>query len=213
MKIQQPNSDKQPTPPRISPINEFLWAFIGLSLTILGTFMEAFIALPSFPGENLPFTPISLGVTYQIAGVLLTGCLGGQNAAAYAQIAYVVLGLFKLPVFAHGGGFDYLQQPTFGYILGFIPGAWLCGYLALPGKRRLESLALCAVFGLAVIHLCGIIYLVGFSIISPLLGNDLTPNYLSQTINTYSVQALPPQLMIVCAVAVIAFILRTILLY
>lgn len=213
MKIQRQNSEKKPIPPKISPINEFLWAFIGLALTILGTLIEAFIAVPSLQTENLPFKSHSLGITYQVAGVLLTGCLGGQNAAAYAQIAYVVLGLFKLPVFGHGGGFDYLQQPSFGYILGFIPGAWLCGYLAFPGKRRLESLALCAILGLVVIHICGIIYLLGFSLITPLFGNNLAPNYLAQTINIYSIQALPSQLLIVCAVTVVAFILRVILLY
>lgn len=213
MNIQQPDIDDKQTKPKISPINEFLWAFVGLILTVLGTFIEAFVTLPSFQGENQPLSPHSLGVTYQIAGVLLTGCLGGQNAAAYAQIAYVVLGLFKLPVFAQGGGFDYLHQPSFGYILGFIPGAWLCGYLALPGKRRLESLALCAIFGLIVIHLCGIIYLVGFTLINPLFGNNLVSDYLPQAINIYTLSALPSQMIIVCAVAFIGFIIRLILFY
>lgn len=205
--------ENQPQKVKVSPINEFLWAFIGLSLTILGTFIEAFVAFPSFQNENPTLTPISLGVTYQIAGVLFTGCVGGKNAAIYAQIAYVVLGLFKLPVFAQGGGFEYLQYPTFGYILGFIPGAWLCGYLAFPSKPRLESLTLSAIFGLIVIHLCGIIYLIGFTFINPLLGNSLTSDYLSQTIINYSVNPLLPQLVIVCAVSVISFMIRLILFY
>jgi biotin transport system substrate-specific component len=213
MKIQQQDMENKALKEKVSPLNEFLWGFIGLILTVLGTFVEAFVAFPSFQPENPYFRPHSLGVTYQIAGVLLTGCLGGQNAAAYAQIAYVVLGLFKLPVFAQGGGFDYLQQPSFGYILGFIPGAWLCGYLAFPGKRRLESLTLCAVLGLMVIHLCGIIYILGLSFISPLFGNDVAANYIPETINIYSIQTLPSQLIIVCAVALISFIIRLILLY
>lgn len=213
MNIKSQQTENKPNKPKISPIHEFLWAFIGLVLTILGTFIEAFVALPSFQGNSQPIAPYSLGVTYQIAGVLLTGCLGGQNAAAYAQVAYVVLGLFKLPIFAHGGGFDYLQQPSFGYILGFIPGGWLCGYLALPGKRKLEALTLCCLLGLFVIHLCGIIYLVGFSLITPLFGNDLAPNYLLETLNIYSFQALFPQFLIVCAVTIVSFVLRIILLY
>jgi biotin transport system substrate-specific component len=130
-----------------------------------------------------------------------------------AQIAYIVLGFFKLPVFAHGSAFDYLQQPSFGYILGFIPGAWLCGYLALPGKRRLESLALSAFCGLIVIHLIGIIYLVGFWLINPLLGNNLAPDYLNEMITAYSLNPLPSQLAIVCFVAVIGFLIRLILFY
>ena len=198
---------------KLSPINEFLWAFIGLLLTIFGTFVEAFFVFPTGNSTiSLP-TPHSLEVTYQLAGVLLTGCLGGKNAAALAQIAYVVLGLFKLPVFAQGGGWDYLQQPSFGYILGFIPGAWLCGFLAFQGKRRLESLAFSAVCGLVVIHLCGTIYLVGLTYLTPLFGNVFAPDYLFKAMEIYSLNPLPSQLVIVCAVAVVAFIIRLILFY
>lgn len=196
----------------ISPVNEFLWGFIGLILTILGTFIEAFIAIPVFNNSE-SLIPMGLGVTYQIVGVLLAGCMGGQNAAVYAQIAYVVLGLFKLPIFAQGGGFDYLQQPSFGYILGFIPGGWLCGYLSLPGRRKLENLALCALLGLIVIHLCGIIYLIGFTFISPIFGNELASNYLSETIHLYSIQTIPAHLIMVCLVAFVSYILRLILFY
>ena len=198
---------------KVSPINQFLWAFIGLLLTVLGTFVEAFFVFPTGNSTIPPLTPLSLGVTYQLAGVLLTGCLGGKNAAALAQIAYVVLGLFKLPVFAQGGGWDYLQQPSFGYILGFIPGSWVCGFLAFQGKRRLESLAFSAICGLLVIHVCGIVYLIGLTYLTPLFGNNLAPDYLSQAINIYSVNPFPSQLVIVCTVALVAFIIRLILFY
>ncbi len=198
---------------KVSPINEFLWAFIGLLLTVLGTFVEVFFVFPTGNSTIPLLTPRSLGVTYQLAGVLLTGCLGGKNAAALAQIAYVVLGLFKLPVFAQGGGWDYLQQPTFGYILGFIPGSWVCGFLAFQGKRRLESLAFSAICGLLVIHLCGIVYLIGLTYLTPLFGSNLVPDYLVKAINIYSVNPFPSQLVIVCAVALVAFIIRLILFY
>jgi biotin transport system substrate-specific component len=205
--------EEKQVPEKLPLFHELLWAFTGLMLTIFGTFVEAFFIFPSDNQGNLGLNSHSLGVTFQLVGVLLTGCLGGQNAAAFAQIAYVVLGLFKLPVFAQGGGFDYLQQPTFGYILGFIPGAWLCGYLALPGKRRLESLALSATCGLIVIHVIGIIYLVGFSLINPLLGNSLAPDYLLKSLTAYSLNPLPSHLVIVCVVAMIAYIIRLILFY
>jgi biotin transport system substrate-specific component len=198
---------------KVSPINEFLWAFIGLLLTVFGTFVEAFLVFPTGKGEAPLLTSHSLGVTYQLAGVLLTGCLGGKNAAALAQIAYLVLGLFKLPVFGQGGGFNYLQQPSFGYILGFIPGAWLCGLLAFQGKRRLESLAFSAACGLIIIHLCGIIYLIALTYISPFFGNTFAPEYLPRAISIYSFNPFPSQLVIVCVVAVVAFIIRLILFY
>ena len=51
----------------------------------------------------------SLGVTYQIGGVMWGGCLGGKNAGALSQIAYLVMGLTLLTVFADGGGIGYVK--------------------------------------------------------------------------------------------------------
>ena len=38
------------------------------------------------------FRLYSLGVTSQVAAVLLVGCLGGRNAAAISQVAYLSSG-------------------------------------------------------------------------------------------------------------------------
>ncbi len=136
--------------------------------------------------------------------------MGGKNAGFLAQVAYVFLGLFWYPVFAQGGGLQYWQQPSFGYILGFMPGAWLCGWLAFQRRTKLESLAISAVSGLFLIHICGLIYLVGLWFISP---PDLPSSNLFDLIVNYSINPIPGQLVVVCTVAVIAFILRHILFY
>ena len=206
-------NNNNPAPKKISPISEFLWALTGLMITIFGTFVEVFVYVPSGKDEFPNLEVSSLGITYQLAGVFLTGLLGGKNAAAYAQIAYVVLGLFKLPVFYHGGTLDYLYFPTFGYILGFIPGAWLCGFLALPGKRRLEIFVMSCFLGLLVIHVVGILYLVMYSYITPLLGNVLSSSYLWDAINLYSITPFFSQIALICAVSVVAFVIRLILMY
>jgi biotin transport system substrate-specific component len=75
------------------------------------------------------------GVSFQVGAVLLTGCVGGKNAAALSQIAYLILGLalfqvFEFPVFTQGGGLSYVREPGFGYLMGFVPAGWVCGYLA-----------------------------------------------------------------------------------
>ncbi len=197
---------------KIYPIHEFLWALTGLMLTIFGTFMEVFVLIPSSPNLEEMET-VSLGTTYQLVGVFLTGCLGGKNAAIYAQIAYVALGLFKLPVFYQGGSFEYLQQPSFGYILGFIPGAWLCGFLVFPGKRSLDVFAISSFLGLVVIHACGILYLTLYTSITPLFGTELDSNYLLDAITLYSLSPLMGQMLIICVVSVLAFMIRLILFY
>ncbi len=193
--------------------NELLWALIGLLLTLVSTFAEAFTVNLPWNWATQGIQAQSLGVTYQIGAVLLTGCLGGRNAGALSQIAYVILGLVWLPIFAHGGGFNYWQEPSFGYILGFIPGAWLCGWMAFRRRAKLESLALSAICGLFIIHLCGLAYLLGLSHFNPANNELVSPTNLPSIMMNYSILPLPGQLAIVCAVAVIAFALRQVLFY
>ncbi|UBF28174.1 biotin transporter BioY [Kovacikia minuta CCNUW1] len=189
---------------------ELLWALIGLLLTIGGTFLEAFVAMPTWHWGANSIQAHSLGVTYQIGAVLLVGCLGGRNAAVLSQIAYILLGLTWFPVFAQGGGISYLKEPSFGYILGFIPGAWLCGYLAFKALPKLESLAFSCLSGLLSIHMSGILYLVLSYALNWVNTSEL-PLY--QALLKYSVYPLPGQFAVICAVTVLAFTLRHIMFY
>lgn len=193
----------------MSAPNELLWALIGLLLTIGGTFLEAFVTNPPWDWSGQGVHTVSLGVTYQIGAVLLAGCLGGKNAGALSQIAYVVLGL-NLPVFTQGGGISYLKEPSFGYLLGFIAGAWVCGYLAFRMPPRVESLAFSCICGLLTIHAYGVGYLIIYNTINLKAIGGLS---LIQAILKYSIYPLPGQLVVVCAVTVLAFALRQLMFY
>ena len=110
----------------------------------------AFIRIP------VPFCPFTL----QLLFTTLAGLLLGSRRGAASVAVYVLLGLVGLPVFTSGGGPSYIFQPTFGYLLGFIGGAWLTGYIAhqsaMPSLRRL----LAADFaGLIIVYACGMVYL------------------------------------------------------
>lgn len=191
--------------------NQFLWSLIGLLLTIGGTFVEAYITSVPTSWYERGIQTISLGVTCQIGAVLLVGCLGGKNAAVLSQIAYLVLGLAWLPIFAQGGGLSYWRELNFGYILGFIPGAWVCGLLAFrQTNMKLESLASSCLSGLLIIHLCGLVYLPIVQIFH-LAGTPAQP--ILQAILQYSFYPLPGQLAVVCAVAVIAYGWRLVMFY
>ncbi|HEY9617354.1 MAG TPA: biotin transporter BioY [Microcoleaceae cyanobacterium] len=198
-----------PNPLAMGIATELLWALIGLLLTIAGTFLEAFIAFPGRDWLNHGIQPYSLGITYQFGAGLLVGCVGGRNAATLSQTAYILLGLTPwFPIFAKGGGLSYLGEPSFGYLLGFVPAAWICGYLAFKAAPRLESLALSCISGLLSIHLTGISYLC----LTALLGSTPQAKLLEALVN-YSVKPLPGQFAVVCAVTVIAFALRHIMFY
>lgn len=193
----------------ISP-TELLWALTGLLLTIGGTFIEVFIATPTWTWTQHGMQIHSLGVTSQIGAVLLIGCLGGKNAGVLSQIAYLVLGLTWFPIFAQGGGIGYLREPSFGYLLGFIPGAWVCGAFAFQLPSRLESLAFSCLCGLVCIHLTGIGYLILSQSING-AGTATIP--LWEAVLRYSIYPIPGQLAVVCAATVVAFTLRRVMFY
>lgn len=189
--------------------NQLLWSLIGLLLTIGGTFVQA--SMTNVPTSwSDPVQTIPIGASYQIGAVLLVSCLGGKNAGALSQIAYIILGLTFLPIFGQGGDISYIKQPQFGYILGFVPGAWICGYLAFQLPRKLEYLAFSCVCGMLTIHLFGLGYLV-LSQIFRLTSSQTLP--LLQTALNYSFYPLPGQLVVVCAVTVLAYGWRLIMFY
>ncbi|MGF1491588.1 MAG: biotin transporter BioY [Microcoleaceae cyanobacterium] len=189
---------------------ELLWAIVGLLLTISGTFLEAFVASPTWLWEQQDIHLHSLGVTFQIGAVLFVGCMGGKNAAAISQIAYLILGLTILPIFSEGGGLRYFQEPTFGYLLGFIPGGWICGLLAFRSPPKLEFLSLSCCTGLLAIHACGIAYLFSGYAVTEIFGQTTS---FAEAFYYYSLRPLPGQIGVVCAVTVLSYGMRRILFY
>ena len=188
---------------------ELLWALIGLLLTIGGTFLPASVAVPSRDWGHQALQMYALGITYQFGAGLLVGCVAGKNPAALSQVAYVLLGLTPwFPIFSKGGGLGYLAEPSFGYILGFIPGAWICGYLAFKAVPKLEILLLSCLTGLLSIHLTGLLYLGGLRLLGVVKSVDFM-----QLLLKFSVEALPGQFAVVCAVTLLAYGLRRLLFY
>ncbi len=106
------------------------------------------------------FLRIPLGIvpmTLQTPVVMLSGILLGKKVGVMACALYLLLGLLGLPVFALGGGIGYLLQPTFGYLLGFVPAAFVIGRIA-EKKKTLPGLLLATGSGLLVIYGLGTIY-------------------------------------------------------
>jgi biotin transport system substrate-specific component len=193
----------------LSPLDKALWAVIGLLLTISGVFIEVAIPVPplAWPIDWSHVPTYSLGVTLQIGAILLVGCMAGRNAAALSQIAYLILGLSGFQIFAQGGGLGYLREPTFGYLLGFLPGAWVCGHIAFQQHRRLDNLIMSCLWGLGAIHFVGLVYLTVLSIFR------ITSANWWDAVLRYSVYPLPGQFIIVCTVAAVAYLMRILLFY
>ena len=87
------------------------------------------------------FIKIPLGVssiTLQFFFTAMAGCLLGPMWGAVSQGVYVLLGLVGLPIFTLGGGFGYVLQPTFGFLLGLIPSAWVMGLITKKSRKPLR---------------------------------------------------------------------------
>lgn len=130
-------------------------------------FMEAaaFSLLTALAAQieiRLPFTPVP--ITGQTFSVLLTGMLLGSRWGSLSIGLYVLEGLLGAPVFAGGAaGPLVLAGPTGGYIVGFVPAAWLAGRLAERGWDRRPLTAAAAMFlGSLVIFVFGVIGLLRF---------------------------------------------------
>ena len=104
----------------------------------------------------LPFTPVP--ITLQTFFTFLAGAILGKYLGALSQLIYILLGVVGLPVFAKGSsGIGVLLGPTGGYLMGFIPAAFLVGYLVERMEKPLFGLIFLAmVVGLLAIYVPGV---------------------------------------------------------
>ena len=116
--------------------------------------------------------PVGISViTLQFLFTAMAGVLLGPGGGALSQGVYVALGLVGLPIFTAGGGFGYVLQPSFGFLLGLIPAAWVVGAVAgesLDPKR----MALASLAGLAALYAVGMPYMA--LILNAYMGKGMT---------------------------------------
>jgi len=130
-------------------------AFYDIALILGGSLL---IGLSAKVKVVLPFGPVP--VTGQTFAVLMVGALLGSGRGSLAVIAYLIQGLAGAPIFAFGGGPAILLGPTGGYLVGFIPAAFVTGLLAERGwDRRMATTVLAMILGNLAIYTCGLLWL------------------------------------------------------
>ena len=125
-------------------------------LVFAGTILIALCAQISIP---LGFTPVP--ITGQTFAVLLVGSALGTVRGIGSTLLYLLVGIAGAPVYAdQSHGWDVVNGPTGGYIVGFIFAAALCGWLAERGHdQRFATATSSMLAGNVVIYLFGLPWL------------------------------------------------------
>ena len=128
-------------------------------LVMTGSILIALAAQFYFP---LPFSPVP--ITGQTFAVLLLAALYGHNRGGLTVLTYLILGIAGRPVFASGAfGIATIIGPTGGYLVGFLPAAYIVGLLSKKGwDRKVWTTATSMIIGNVIIYLAGITWLSRF---------------------------------------------------
>ena len=129
---------------------------------ILSALFAALITIGTYIKIPTPLVPLTLQTLF----VVLSGLVLGHKFGPVSVLVYIGAGLAGLPVFT-GSVFN----PTFGYIIGFVFGSGIAGYIAERFKPCLLTWTLGALAGIAVIYVIGIPYY--YIVYKYYLGNEL----------------------------------------
>ena len=130
--------------------------------------MAALTAVGAWLRIPLPYVPVTL----QMSFVYLSGIWLGARGGFLAQAVYVGAGLVGFPLFAKGGGPQYVLEPSFGYIAGFLPAAFCAGIMA-QRTTTYGGYLLAAAAALCMVYVPGVIWL--YIALNHVLGQSTTP--------------------------------------
>lgn len=157
-----------------------------LALMILSAYLQ--ISLPT------PF--YTMHITMQLFVSIVCGFCLPTRYAGLCMGVYILMGLMGFPVFASGGGIQYLVRPTFGFVLGFLGCALVCAY----GRKKKSPISQKDFFsigfiGLMVYYILGNVY---YYVSFPLFLGTSIPLWLS-LVNGFVVSILPDLLICIAA--------------
>lgn len=137
-------------------------------IALIATF-AALIAVLGLPGAiQLPGNAVP--ITLQTAGVMLAGSVLGARRGALAVLTFLALVAAGLPLLSGGrGGLAVFVGPSGGYLLGFVAGAFVIGWLV---QRRLPAYPVWWGATANVVGGIGVVYLFGIPVQALVLGTD-----------------------------------------
>ncbi|MEB3287846.1 MAG: biotin transporter BioY [Vampirovibrionales bacterium] len=165
----------------------------NLSVDMLNTILSWFNVPQGQWFESLP-----IQYNFQLPLALLMGGLLGSFLGGVSVLSYILVGLFLAPVFANGGGLNYIYQPGFPFLIAMIAGAVYAGQLLRrafhhrkPWKQTLFMYS-AGILSVAFTHGLGLIGLTSMLLVtSPFMGTaDPIGNWLNWVVHL-SLEPLP----------------------
>ena len=135
----------------------------------------------------LPFEPVPM--TLQTLAVLGVGGLLGRRIGASAALLYLALVLCGLPLLADGNAAPavrFLDLKSGGYVLGFVPAAFIAGF---AGRGPLQSLFVMALAHVAILAI-GVSWLAAHIGPAPAIEHGLQPFLYGALVKSFVAAAL-----------------------
>jgi biotin transport system substrate-specific component len=123
----------------------------NLAMVVVGS-----LVLAAAANIKIPLSPVVINLSTLAVALIAAGF--GWRIGVAAVALYIAEGLSGLPFFANGGGWAYVLSPSFGFIVGYLPMAFIIGWAADRGASRslpkmfgwmVVADAVCFAFGLA----------------------------------------------------------------
>ena len=134
-----------------------------LAVLILTTFAKAETVASEYLVNMTAEEVRALEEKLHALGYLAAAVLGSRKGTL-ATALFLLIGLIGLPVFSGFiGGPQKLIGPTGGYLIGYLPGAWIGGLGVKAGQTEPDSkwrLPLCLALATLVIYILGTVWFV-----------------------------------------------------
>jgi biotin transport system substrate-specific component len=116
--------------------------------------ISLFVALTAISAQIKFYLNSPVPYTLQVLVVLLAGMVLGARDGALSQIAFIGLIWAGVPLAANGSA--ALTGATAGYLIGFIPAAYVTGYLVERGADHPWGRLVASLIGVVVIYTFGL---------------------------------------------------------
>lgn len=154
-----------------------------LIMMVISTLLIALSGLVVFPVPDLVGQMLghdqTIQYSFQVPVALFLAGVFGMAIGILSLLLYLLLGLFVMPLFAAGGGLDYLLQPSMPYFVGIMVGMALSCFTAQKALVRRETsarsllLLFSGILGVGVVHVVGTFGLVAYGMVGLLSWQEL----------------------------------------